>query len=129
MLAKNFLVIIIGAYKVFFNMTNKAIKFGILATIFPHIFCCGIPMALAIVGLIAPDAAHFHILPHWMEPWLFVFSGGMLVLSWYLISRDCRCGCEHCGGNKSHKSQKIILGIITLAFVVSLILHFISHHH
>jgi len=110
-------------------MKNKAVNLGIVATIAPHIFCCGIPMFLAVVGLIAPDAAHFHILPHWMEPWLFVFSGVMLGLSWYLVVRDCRCACEHCGAGGSHRTQKIILGVITFAFIISLVLHFVSHHH
>ena len=110
-------------------MKNKAVKIGIIATIAPHIFCCGIPMLLAIIGLIAPDAAHFHILPHWMEPWLFVFSGAMLGLSWYLVLRDCSCGCEQCGGNTSHGAQRVILTVITAIFVISLILHLLSHHH
>ncbi|MBQ2859476.1 MAG: hypothetical protein IJE82_03875 [Alphaproteobacteria bacterium] len=110
-------------------MKNKAVKIGIVATILPHVFCCGLPMLLAIVGLIAPDAAHFHILPHWLEPWLFVFSGCMLALSWYLVLRDCRCSCEHCGGNKSHRTQKIIVGTITVLFFISLILHIASHTH
>ena len=110
-------------------MKNKAVNLGIVATIAPHIFCCGIPMFLAVVGLIAPDAAHFHILPHWMEPWLFVFSGVMLGLSWYLVARDCRCACEHCDAGRSHRTQKIILGVITVAFIISLVLHFVSHHH
>ncbi|MBQ4069828.1 MAG: hypothetical protein IJD52_00425 [Alphaproteobacteria bacterium] len=109
-------------------MKNKAIKIGIIASILPHVFCCGIPMALAIIGLIAPDAAHFHLLPHWMEPWLFVFSGLMLVLSWYLIARDCRCACAHCDGTHTHRPQKIILGIITALFIISIILHLASHH-
>ena len=111
------------------RMKNKSVKIGIIATILPHIFCCGVPMLLAVVGLVAPDAAHFHILPHWMEPWLFVFSGAMLALSWYLVMRDCRCACAHCDGAKSHRTQKIILGVITFAFVVSLLLHILSHHH
>ncbi|MEE1110732.1 MAG: hypothetical protein UIH99_00785 [Alphaproteobacteria bacterium] len=109
-------------------MKNKAVKIGIIAIITPHIFCCGIPMALAIIGLIAPDAAHFHLLPHWMEPWLFVFSGYILGLSWYMILRDCGCQCEHCDGKKSHKVQKTTISIITVIFIVSIILHFISHH-
>ena len=109
-------------------MKNKAVKIGIIATIAPHIFCCGMPLILAIMGLVAPDVAHFHILPHWMEPWLFVFSGGMLGLSWWMVMRDCKCECEHCDGSKAHRAQKIILGTISTIFVLSLILHLISHH-
>lgn len=108
-------------------MKNKALKMGILATIAPHIFCCGLPMVLAVLGLIAPDMAHFHLLPHWLEPWLFVFSGGMLVLSWWLVLRSCSCACDCCA-EKSHKNQKIILGVITGIFIVSILLHIISHH-
>ena len=110
-------------------MKNKAVKIGIIATIAPHIFCCGIPMLLAIIGLIAPDAAHFHILPHWMEPWLFLFSGAMLGLSWYLVLRDCSCNCEQCGGKSSHRVQRTVLSVITIIFIISLALHFVSHHH
>lgn len=109
-------------------MKNKAVKLGIFATILPHVFCCGIPMLLAVIGLVAPDAAHFHLLPHWMEPWLFLFSGLMLVLSWYMVLRDCGCSCHHCSGDKSHKGIKIFLSVVTVIFFVSLILHFLSHH-
>lgn len=109
-------------------MKNKAVKIGVVATILPHIFCCGLPMVLAIVGLIAPDAAHFHLLPHWLEPWLFVFSGAMLAFSWWLVVRDCHCSCHHCSGGTSHRGPKILLGIITVAFIISLLLHIVSHH-
>lgn len=110
-------------------MKNKAVKIGIIASIFPHIFCCGLPIALSIIGLIAPEYAHFHLIPHEWEPVLFIISGAMLVFSWYLVARDCRCSCEHCDGNKSHKTQKIIMGIITALFVASIILSLMSHSH
>jgi hypothetical protein len=109
-------------------MKNKAVKIGIIATIAPHIFCCGLPMLLAIIGLVAPDAAHFHLLPHWMEPWLFVFSGVLLCLSWYMVLRDCSCSCKDCSNKSSHKTQKIILTIITVIFIVSLVLHLTASH-
>jgi len=108
-------------------MKNKAVKIGIAASILPHVFCCGLPIALSLIGLIAPDAAHFHIVPHWMEPWIFVFSGLMLVLSWYLVARDCHCECNHCHGGNAHHAQKIILGIITIIFLISIILHMMAH--
>ena len=109
-------------------MKNKAVKIGIIASIVPHIFCCGMPIALSLIGLIAPESAHFHLIPHWLEPWLFVISGLMLVFSWYLVARDCRCACEHCGGNRSHRPQKIIMTVITVLFIISVLLHLASHH-
>lgn len=108
-------------------MKNKAVKIGIVASLLPHVFCCGLPIVLSIVGLVAPDAAHFHIIPHWLEPWVFVFSFAMLGLSWYLVMRDCRCECRHCHGGDNHKTQKIILGIITVIFIISLVLHIAEH--
>lgn len=110
-------------------MKNNAVKIGIIATIVPHIFCCGIPIALSIIGLIAPDAAHFHLIPHWMEPWIFVFSAAMLGLSWILVMRQCQCGCAQCHGTRSHRPQKIILGIITIIFIISMILHILMHNN
>lgn len=110
-------------------MKNKAVKISIAATILPHIFCCGLPIALSIIGLVAPEVAHFHLIPHWLEPWIFIFSGLMLCLSWYLIFRDCHCECDHCNTHGGHKTQKIILTVITLIFVISVALHFVAHHH
>lgn len=94
----------------------------------PHIFCCGLPIALSVIGLIAPDAAHMHIVPHWLEPWIFVFSAVMLLISWAMVLRECGCECDHCHGGKSHKTQKIILGLITIAFIISIALHITAHN-
>ena len=110
------------------NMKNKAVKIGIIASILPHIFCCGLPIALSVIGLLAPESAHFHLIPHGWEPFLFVVSGAMLVFSWYLVVRDCKCSCEHCEGDKSHRAQKIIMSVISVLFVLSVILHLVSHH-
>lgn len=108
-------------------MKNKAIKISLIATLLPHVFCCGLPIALSVIGLIAPDAAHFHIIPHWLEPWIFVMSGILLGASWYLVARDCRCACDHCHGGNAHHVQKIILGIITIIFLISIIIHMTTH--
>ena len=108
-------------------MKNKAVKIGIVASILPHVFCCGLPIALSLIGLIAPDAAHWSLIPHWMEPWIFVMSGLMLAPSWLMVLRDCACACDHCHGGHSHRTQKIILGVITAIFMVSIILHLFAH--
>lgn len=110
-------------------MKNKAVKIGIIASILPHLFCCVLPIVLSVVGLFAPEFAHSgKFIPEWIEPWLFVFSALMLGLSWILVMRDCKCRCEHCHGNDGHKTQKIILGVVSILFVISIVLHIISHH-
>lgn len=107
------------------NMKNRAIKIGIVASILPHLFCCVLPVVLSLIGLFAPEMAHTSFIPTWVEPWLFVFSALMLVLSWVLVLRDCPCA--ECEAEKSHKIQKIILSIITIVFVISIFLHIIMH--
>jgi len=110
-------------------MKNKAVKIGIIATVLPHLFCCVLPIVLAILSLFAPEVAHSsYFMPRWVEPWLFVFSALMLGLSWVFVLRDCPC-CEdeHCDQDH-HKPQKIILGVVTVLFIVSIILHIMAHH-
>jgi hypothetical protein len=106
-------------------MKNKAVKIGIVASILPHLFCCVLPIVLSLIGLFAPEVAHTAFIPEWIEPWLFVFSALMLGLSWILTLQDCPCA--ECGEEKSHKTQKIILAVITTLFVISVILHVFSH--
>lgn len=109
-------------------MKNKVVKFGIIATILPHIFCCVLPVVMGIVGLVAPEVAHAEYIPHWIEPWIFVLSGLMLVMSWVFVLRDCPCCTDdHCDDDH-HVPQKIILGIITVLFVISIILHIMAQH-
>ena len=97
-----------------YTMKNKAIKIGIIASILPHLFCCVLPIVLALIGLFAPEIAHSSFIPEWIEPWLFVFSALMLGLSWVLVIQDCPC--SECGEEKSHKKQSNFNGRIFLRF-------------
>lgn len=106
-------------------MKNKAVKFGIIASVLPHLFCCVLPIVLSVIGLFAPEIAHTEFVPEWVEPWIFVFSTIMLGVSWILILRDCPC--SECNEVNVHKKQKIFLTIITVIFMISIILHIISH--
>ena len=109
-------------------MKNKAVKIGIIASVLPHLFCCVLPIILSIISLFAPEVAHSsYFVPEWIEPWLFVFSALMLGLSWLLVIRNCHCGCDVCQ-DENHKPQKIILGGVTILFVISVILHIVAHH-
>ena len=109
-------------------MKNKAVKIGIAATLLPHVFCCGLPIALSLIGLFTPEVAHTQIIPAWLEPWLFVVSGIMLGISWVLVLRDCRCACDHCHGGANHHFQKILLGVITAIFVLSVVIHILLEY-
>ncbi len=109
-------------------MSNRAVHIGIIASILPHLFCCVLPIVLSVVGLFAPEFAHAHLMPEWLEPWLFVFSAGMLGLSWVLVVRECHCACDHCRGDHSHHTSKIILAIVTILFIASVLLHVVVHH-
>ena len=106
-------------------MKNKAVKFGIIASLLPHLFCCVLPVVLSLLGLFIPEIAHTELVPEWIESWLFVFSGLMLCLSWVLILRDCPCA--ECHDKNTHKGQKIILAVITVLFIISVILHLLVH--
>ena len=106
-------------------MKNRAVKIGIIASLLPHLFCCVLPIVLSLISLFAPEIAHTSFIPEWIEPWIFVFSALMLVLSWVLVLRDCPCA--ECEEEKSHKTQKIILSVITVVFIVSVLLHIIMH--
>lgn len=109
-------------------MKNKAVKIGIIATVLPHLFCCVLPIVLSVISLFAPEIAHSsYFIPEWIEPWLFVFSALMLGLSWLLVIRECPCKCDSCHTDSNHKTQKLILTIVTVLFVVSIVLHIIAH--
>jgi hypothetical protein len=101
-------------------MKYKAVKIGFIASLLPHLFCCVLPILLSAIGLVAPGAAHIHIIPHYLEPWLFLFSALMLGLSWILVLRECRCGCDSCAKPKGHRIQKIILLCATAVFVLNI---------
>ena len=106
-------------------MKNKAVKIGIIASLLPHLFCCVLPILLSLIGLFAPEISHMSFIPVDLEPWLFVFSALMLCLSWVLVWRECPC--NDCGEKNAHKKQKIILTVITTLFVISVVLHILSH--
>lgn len=110
------------------NMKNKAIKYGIIAGILPHLFCCVLPVVLGLVGLIAPGIADHEIVPEYAEKWLFIFSGLMLVLSWITYFNNRDCNCEHCNNNHHHRTQLIILICITILTAFGIITHLLLHH-
>jgi hypothetical protein len=97
-------------------MKNKAVKIGIVASVLPHLFCCVLPIILAIVGLFAPEVAHSSFIPEWLEPWLFVFSALMLGLSWILVLPDCPC--SECEDEKNHKTFRQARDIVPVFYFI-----------
>lgn len=109
-------------------MKNHALGFGIIAGILPHLFCCVLPVALGLIGMVAPDIADHEIIPERAEIWLFIFSGLMLILSWIMYFSNKNCNCRHCDKNHHHHTQMIILICITIATIAGIVIHLISHH-
>ena len=107
---------------------NRAIGLGIIAGILPHLFCCVLPVVLGIVGMVAPDFADHEIIPERAEIWLFIFSGLMLTLSWVMYFYNYDCNCEHCGETHHHRTQRIILIVITILTIAGIVAHIINHH-
>ena len=110
-------------------MKNRALGFGIIAGILPHLFCCVLPVVLGIIGMIAPDFADHEIIPESAEIWLFVFSGLMLILSWIMYFNHDACECEHCIDTHHHRVQKVILICITVITIAGIVMHLIGHHY
>lgn len=109
-------------------MKNRAVKIGIIAGLLPHMFCCVLPVVLGLVGMIAPDIADHEIIPESAEIWLFIFSGLMLILSWLMYFMNHDCECDHCDATHHHRTQRIILIIITIATIAGIAMHLIFHH-
>ena len=109
-------------------MKNKAIKFGIIAGILPHLFCCVLPVVLGLVGLVAPGIADHELIPESVEKWVFVFSGLMLILSWIMYFNNRDCDCKHCSETHHHRIQLIILICITILSLFGIITHIALHH-
>jgi len=109
-------------------MKNRAVKIGIIAGLLPHLFCCILPVVLGIIGMIAPDIADHEIIPESAEIWLFIFSGIMLVLSWVMYFGNRHCDCDHCDATHHHRTQRIILIIITIVTIAGIVAHIATHH-
>jgi hypothetical protein len=105
------------------------LNFGVIAATAPHLLCCVLPIVLAGLSLVAPanDAAALHLIPDEWMPWLLGLSGVMLAGSYYLVWRrhcDCKCGACNVHG---HKTQKVILIMATMLFIISAGIHFLNH--
>lgn len=110
-------------------MKNHAVKIGIIAGLLPHLFCCVLPVALGIIGMVAPDMISDHqIIPESAEIWVFVFSGLMLCLSWIMHLSHQDCDCDHCNSTRHHKTQRIMLICITIFTLIGIVMHLITHH-
>lgn len=87
-----------------------------------HIFCCGIPITLALLsGLfgISPTIPFFEETPY-LDFYIFTFSGILLALSFFFYLRTKSCCPEH---KRRKHLNKIVLLIATAIFFISLFLH------
>lgn len=117
---------------------HKVIHWVTLASTLSHIFCCGIPMVVGLLSLLAGMGALTTILPglesmhhrmHSIELPLLVFSALMLALGWavHVHGRKVDChstGCSHppCEPKKTRASLLMIIATALFAFnVVTLV--------
>ncbi|MBN2676141.1 MAG: hypothetical protein JXR30_02705 [Alphaproteobacteria bacterium] len=98
---------------------------GGLLAIFAHVFCCGIPALLsllgggAVAGGLAAGASHTHWIEEFREP-LFVLGGIFILLSfWSLWKNRHSCPIDsNCA--KTKKWSKIILILSVIIYSGSL---------
>lgn len=100
-----------------------------------HIFCCVLPTAVSLLGLVTgvgmissslPWFEHVHHVIHRYETPLLVFSGMMLALGWgvqmYSQHIDCHdTGCTHGSCAPQKKRAALILYIATGLFVFNIL--------
>lgn len=105
-----------------------------LASVLGHVFCCGLPIILGIVSLLAgagvlspqiPGLDNFHNIIHSHELALLGFSLAMLVAGWGLQLHaarvDCHeTGCQHppCDSKKHNASSLLWVATAVFAFNV-----------
>lgn len=108
------------------ELSEKIAFLAPILAIFMHIFCCGIPLTLAILSGVfgvAINIPFFDEHEH-TEIFIFTFSAILLIISYilYFRSKDC------CHTHKKRKFyNKIILIVATVIFIASSIIHLIGH--
>jgi hypothetical protein len=108
-----------------------------LATVFGHLFCCGLPLAIAVLGLFAGLGALSPVIPvihdalHDFEKPLLMLSAVLVALGWAVYYHgshvDCHeSGCHHppCGTQKKRASRLLILA--TVLFVINMLVLFVG---
>lgn len=122
---------------------HHVVSWVALASVIGHVFCCGIPLALGILSLIAGlgtfsavfpglDAAHAALRD--VEIPMLLFSLSMVMLGWGLQFHaskvDCHdTGCEHppCNPRKTRTTR--LLWLATFLFFANFAMLVFAHDH
>lgn len=108
---------------------SKIIESSAFLSIFPHLFCCGIPLALSILssfGIYLPMPSFIEKIEQKnLEIYIFLFSGALLALSFYIYlhGKQNHCQKECCHDHKSEKTSKIVLSLALSIYLANLIYH------
>lgn len=110
------------------ELSEKIAFFAPLLAIFMHFFCCGIPITLALLSGVFGVYLNIPFLEEneHAEIYIFIFSGALLILSYFLYFRSKEC----CHTHKKRKFyNKIILIVATVLFFASALIHILGHYN
>lgn len=105
-----------------------------LASVLGHVFCCGLPLAVSLIGLLAgvgtlsvmvPGLETLHAGLHHYEWPLIVFSAVMVALGWvfHFLGRKVDChdsGCHHPPCEPSKDRTSMLLVLATVIFIANI---------
>lgn len=125
------------------HKVHHVIGWVALLSAFSHVFCCGIPMVMAILGVLAGLGTFSTLLPGYnalhdllaqYEIALVAFSLAILCLGWGLQLHashvDCHdTGCHHEPCNPKKARARKLLWLATAIFVMNTGMVFFLHDH
>ncbi|MBX2833743.1 MAG: hypothetical protein KTR28_02105 [Micavibrio sp.] len=121
---------------------HKTLLWTSILAAFSHIFCCVLPGAFALIGLLSGFGIiatlpgwlkNLHIYMHGSEVPVLIFSGVVVVFGWlahyYSKANDCHevGDCHHNSCQPRKKKVSVILVLASILFIVNLVVYFGFH--
>lgn len=122
---------------------QKSIYWTVLASEITHVFCCGLPVlvstlsllaSLGLISVLPAGIMSFHEIMHHYEVPLVIASAVVLVFGWILhhISEHLDCvknsNCHHAPCAPKKKKASKILWFATALFLINTTIYFSLHY-